>query len=515
MRRSLRTVLVPLGIYLAANFAVHGFAIPKVKVKWHGQRLLERADLEVAPARSLLLLHSQPPALNALLAFCLETSKGLGLRVQSVVTTLVTGIGAGAIVLVFALVAALTRSHWLAAAAAGAAALDPGFQFFRLWFLAAILVYFLIAVTLFLAFKALDSGERRWLAAAILATTLLPNTKSVFHPGWALAFAGLLVALFVAIHRKPVFARRSDAVMTSMGFLLLLFAWPAKNAYLFDSFAFSSWSALNVARETPVRSKTLHRYLRKGSVSAEVKTDLERFQRRFGDSQIHILARPTRANGARNRNHYAFVSTRDELLREAMHYRLTHLRWWLESGLVNYGKWTRATFVQPYSEQIRGSWDGWYPRFARAVRATFFADLGSLLRRLAGHPEPDGSQQHPAVLSGRWTPYGLLMFPGLIVFASLMIARDLAGPRLSRRKPHPPGNPASPVQLGRGFGAATGLSILCLFTMCWHLVAVCLTDGAEGNRMRFGVSLCFLVLAVTVFASGWETVKARRARPGG
>ena len=199
-----------------------------------------------------------------------------------------------------------------------------------------------------------------------------------------------------------------------------------------------------------------------------------------------------------------------------MHYRVTHRRWWFESGLVNYRKWTRATFVQPYSERIRGSWDGWYLRFARVVRATFFPDMGGLLRRMAGRPEPDGSEQHPAVLSGRWTLYGLLVFPGLLLLVVLMIARDLAGLRPRRRGPHRwPGNPASPVQLGRGFGSATGLSILCLFTIGWHLVAVCLTDGAEGNRMRFGVSLCFLVLTVLALASGWETVKARRTRPSG
>ncbi len=489
IRRSLRSVLVPLGIFFAANFAVHGFEVPEVTVKWNGQRLLERVDLEESPARSLLLLHSQPPALNALLVLCLETSRVVGLPVKSVVTVLVTGVGAGSIVLIYLLVAALTKSHWFGSAVACAAALDPGFQFYRLWFLAAILVYFLTAATLFLAFKALDSGDRRSLAAAVFVVPLLPNTKSVFHPAWALVFALLLVVLFMKIHQKSAIAKRSDTVLASMGFLLLLFAWPAKNAYLFGAFAFSSWSSYNVALETPVRSEALARYLRDGSASAEMKADIGRFRDRFGDSQLHILARPTRANGRRNFNHYAFLSTKTELLEKAIDYRTTHLRWWLKRSLVNYSKWTRATFVHPYSGKIRGPWDGLYLKYAGGVRATFFADLGFLLRWITGQPESEGSKQRATLLEGRWTLYGLLLFPGLLVLVSILIAKDL----------------------GRGCSAGTGISILCLFTICWHLVAVCLTDGAEGNRLRFGVAPCSFILAICVLCRGWEIVKARRA----
>ncbi len=489
MRRSLRSVLVPLGIYFAASLVAYGVFIPKVTVKWNGQRLLERVDHERSPARSLLLLHSQPPALNALLALCIQTSRVVGLPVKSVVTVLITGVGAASVVLVYFLVAGLTKSHGFGSAAACAAALDPGFQFFRIWFLAGILVYGLIAATLFLAFKALDGGDRRALAAAVLTVPLLSNTKSVFHPAWALVFILLLVVLFIKIHRRPAFARRRDAVLTSMGFLLLLFAWPAKNAYLYGSFAFSSWSGFNVARGTPVRSESLERYLRDGSTSPEIRADIERFRERFGDSQLHILTRPTRRNGRRNRNHYAFVSTKAELTEKALHYRTTDLPRWLKSSLVNYRRWTRATFVHPYTEEIRGSWTGPYQEVARYVRALFFADLGSLLRRLADRPEPEGSKPWARVLDGRWTPYGLLVFPGLLVLVSILIAKDLA----------------------RACGVETGIWILCLFTVCWHLAAVCLTDGAEGNRMRFGVTPCSLVLAFCLLARGWETVKARRA----
>ena len=490
MRRLLRSALVPLGVYLAASLAAYGSIVPQVTVKWNGQRLLERADLESSPARSLLLLHSQPPVLNALLVFCLQTSKVVGLPVKSVATALVTAVGAGSIVLVYFLVAGLTKSYGFGAAAACVAALDPGFQFYRIWFLAAILVHFLTVATLFLAFKALHSGDRRNLVAAVLAVTLLPNTKSVFHPAWALVLVLLLVVLFMKIHRKAAFGNRSGAALAAMGFLLLLFAWPAKNALLFGLFEFSSWSGFNVARGTPVRSEALERYLRDGATSAAMKADIARFRDRFGDRQLHILTEPTRANGSRNRNHYAFVSTQAELMREALHYRTTHLRWWLESGLVNYQKWTRATFVHPYSEEIRGTWAGLYRTYVRTVRALFFADLGFLLRWIADPPESEDRVQRATLLAGRWTLYGLLVFPGWLVLASLLIAKDL----------------------GRGCTAGTGISILCLFTICWHLLAVCLTDGAEGNRMRFGVTPGSLVLAIWVLSRGWEAVKARRTR---
>ncbi len=469
MNRPLRTVLASLGIYLAVTLVVHGFDIPRVKIKWNGQRLIERTDLETAPARSLLLLHSQPPALNGLLILCIETAKIAGTSVDAPATVLLSALNIGSVALLFALVAAATKSRRLGLLTAIAATLDPGFQYYRLWFLAASLVYFLVAAILFLAYKALASGQRRWLIAAILAVPLLPNTKSMFHPTWALAFVGLLVVFFVKIHRKPAFSKRSEALLTSMGFLFFLFAWPVKNAILFDSFTFSTWAGFNISRETPIRSPILEKYLLDGTISPEVHEDIERFSRRFGEHQLHILTRPTRANGTRNRNHYTFISTQEELVHRALSYRMNHPGEWFRSGFENYQLWTRATFVHPYSERIRGTWDGWYRDFVRAVRATFFFDTGS-----------------------RWTPYGLLLFPGLLALVSVTIASDLR----------------------RGLEAETGLSILCLFTILWLLAVVCLTDGAEGNRLRFGISPCVLALTATVFARGWQTVKVWRTRLG-
>ncbi len=483
-------LLLPAGIYLLASLTFFGFGFQRVKIHWSSFQLLDRQDLAHSPTRSLLLLHSQPPVLNALLASCLRVSSKLDIPVRTGAACFFHGLGLASAVLIFMLVADLTRSRALASAATAAMLLDPGFHVFQHVFFYPFILHFMITATLFLACKAMHGGDFRYVAGAALASALIPNTRTLFHPAWALAFCLLLIVLVVNIHGYGAVLRGKAKLITAAAFLILLFAWPLKNTLLFDTFSFSTWSGINLSRGTPVRSSMLDSYLRLGAVSPEVESRIATFSDRFGDRQLHILAQPTKRSGRRNWHHYTFIETEAELVREAVRYRLDNPEWWLTKTLVNYSRWTRASFVQPYTGEIRGPQKDVYRAYAGLYRSLFFADVRPYLR--------PGSDTEPSAASGlhppkRWTLFGTLGLPVLMAVTLVLIGRDIRS----------------------GISAQTGALILAVFILGWHLLVVCLTDGAEGNRMRFSVTPCLLVLGAVALARAGAHLRLAAARDDG
>ncbi len=482
-------LLLPVGIYLLASLAFHGFGHKRVKIKWSYVQLLDRQDLVSSPARSLLLLHSQPPVLNALLASCLGSSS-LGIRPRTCAIYLFYGLGLASSVLLFMLVADLTRSRALAAAATVAMLLDPGFHLFQHLFFYPFIIHFLVIAALLFSSRALIGGDLRYFAGAALTAAVITNTRSLFHPIWALIFFLLLMALVAIVHGRGVFLRRKTTLVTVV-FLALLLAWPVKNALLFGAFTFSTWSGVNLSRGTPVSSSVVDDYLNRGVVTPEIELKIERFARRFGDQQIHVLARPTRSNGTPNWNHYIFVETADELARDALRYRLANLNQWLLKTVINYSKWTRASFVQPYVEKIRGPNKDAYRAYASGYRSLFFADMRPLMKPVLDVVLSGVPQVRERLLKNRWTFFGAVGLPALLAVTLLLIGRGVR----------------------RGITAEIGALILALFILSWNLLVVCLTDGAEGNRMRFSVTPCLIVLgSVALNRVGARLL--RSVRPG-
>ena len=462
----------PVGLYLLACLAFHGFGYQRVAIQWSYAQLLDRQDLVRAPARSLLLMHSQPPVLNALLASCLRASSSLGIRPRTFATILFYGLGLAATVLLFLLIADLTRSRALATAATAAMLLDPGFHFFQHVFFYPFIIHFQVVAMLFLATRALIRGDGRYFAGAVWLSAAISNTRSLFHPIWALIFFLLLMALVAILHGRAAVVRGKTTLVTASIFLVLLFAWPLKNAMLFGSFSFSTWSGVNLSRGTPVRSITLDDYLRHGTVAPEVGSGIERFSARFGDRQIHILERATRRNGSRNWHHYTFVETENDLARDALEYRWANPDWWLLKTAINYSRWTRASFVQPYTEKIRGPKNDAYRAYAGGYRSLLFADVRPVLKPLFDVVLAGAPSARERLLSKRWTLFGTAGLPALLAVSFVLVGRGLR----------------------RGASAETGALILALFIAVWNLALVCLTDGAEGNRMRFSVTPCLIVL---------------------
>ncbi len=487
--RRLRLLLLPVGVYLLASLAFHGFGYQRVQIKWSNVRLLDRQDLAASPARSLLLLHSQPPVLNALLASCLRLSSGIGIRPRTGVTYLFYGLGLTSAVLIFMLVADLTRSRVLAAAATVAMLLDPGFHFFQHVFFYPFIVHFLVVAILFLATRALIHGDFRYFAGAALISTAIPNTRSLFHPVWALVFFLLLAVLVAILHGRGAVVRPRVTPIVASVFLVLLFAWPLKNAVLFGTFTFSTWSGVNLSRGTPVSSGFLDDYLNRGVVSPEVEAEIERFARRFGDQKIHVLARPTRHGGTRNWHHYTFVETSGDLARDALRYRLANPDWWLLKTAINYSRWTRASFVQPYTEEIRGPKKDTYRAYAGGYRALFFSDVRPLLKPVLDLVLAWAPRARDRLLERRWTLFGTAGLPALLAVTLVLVVRGVR----------------------RGISAQTGALILALFILGWNLLLVCLSDGAEGNRMRFSVSPCLIVLGAVALSRAGGFLRRGRA----
>jgi hypothetical protein len=136
--------------------------------------------------------------------------------------------------------------------------------------------------------------------------------------------------------------------------------------------------------------------------------------------------------------------------------------------------WTRASFIDPHHGFVMGPPSSTYQAWARFVNDILFADL----RPAIEDRWPDWSVHRYAVtLRNRPVPYSLF---GVIVLPSVLVALSLAGLRHSRE-----------------LGGAAALLVLAIVVP--PMVAVCLTDGQEGGRMRFAampvlvIGCCWLV----------------------
>ena len=73
----LRRRLVPVGIFLVSVLLAEAVGF-EMRIPWSHYQVLDRQVLEATPFGALLLLHSQPPMMNALLALGYNEREALG-----------------------------------------------------------------------------------------------------------------------------------------------------------------------------------------------------------------------------------------------------------------------------------------------------------------------------------------------------------------------------------------------------------------------------------------------------
>jgi uncharacterized membrane protein YqjE len=460
--------LLPIGLYLLAITAFRFLGFDTTDVPWWYYQILDREAITIAPVRSLFLLHSQPPLLNTILAFFIRLSELVGVDLNTLITYLFYTLGGISTLLLYFLIFDMTSSWALAGCAIALMLSDPGYHFFQHRYFYPFILHFLLIVVMFFIGKVLRTCKFLFLYGSIAAIALISNTSSLFHPVWAVLYYLLLLYLLSILHGPDRILRRKQTLIASLIFITLLIAWPLKNLFVFNTFSFSSWTGFNLSRETPVQSNTLSAYLAWGEVSDQTKANIKSFAIQFGEDQIKLLTQPTKSDGSRNWNHYVFIETNDYLAKEAIQWRISHPNAWIATALANYGKWTRPTYVHPYTDEIRGPTNTMYVKYTQAHRQLFFADVGRYLEAL-----------YPGVINGPITLFGTVTLPSLTVLTFLVF--------LVRWRYVP-----------RRLSVETSMLILAGIVVAWVLIVPSLTDGIEGNRMRFCVTPCLLVMTVVV-----------------
>lgn len=484
--------LLPVALYAAARGIAWALGL-RMEIHWAMLQLLDRQELVERPLTALTLLHGQPPGLNALAAAVLAAASRLGIAPETVTATLFTLLGLAGTVLLFRLALALAGSPAVAALVTAAALADPGFHVFSSVLFYPLPLWFLLLAGLACAHRWIAGGGDRWLLATALALAATGLTRALFHPLWAAGFLALTVAARRRLSHRPPGAtadrpqppRWRPVAAAALLALGLLAAWPLKNALLFGRPVISSWTGFNLARGTPVPRPLVAAFIDRGEVAGELA---ERWQRRGSAAWLRddpLLTAVVKRPGGRNWNHYVFLLTGRDLTRRAVAWRLRHPGAWAAQAAAHYAMWARPTYVDSYWSRPRGPDRPLYRAWCAAHSAVLFADLRPLVERLT----PGAAVHRRAVVWAGPVPYTLFALVGLP--ALLAAAAAAAWRRRGRRS------------------AADAVAALAAFDLLWTLVVPCLSDGLEGNRMRFASAPMLLLLAVYA----WRGLLGGRSEP--
>jgi len=463
------------GLSTAAAAAV-GF---RFWVPWVVYQLLDAAELRRAPLTSLLALHAQPPALNALLAAALHLGGFLGCGPEPVLAVLFFLLGGAVAVLLAELVHALTGSFWLALAAVLLAVADPALHVYRTVFFYELPLAALLLTALAAAWRFLNRGGEASLLLFVLAAGGMCLLRSLYHPVWAVAMFALLV--YGRTRLAPGTPRRAVWLRSAAVLVVLVGVWPLKNALLFGSPVMTSWQGYNLARGTGAQSPALWSYLETGTVPVALQQQWRQSAPTFL-RDMPVLVAPEKSDGGRNWNHYIFLLTNRELERDALHWRREHPGAWLRQSLAFYLLWGRASYLDSYWEAARGPDNPLYRGYARWHERLLFPDLRGVIVRLT----PTAPLHGDTTVWGGPAPYTLFALLGLPI---LLIVLAVLLPRRLRTDP------------------AAWVALLAAITLLWVLIVPCLTDGLEGNRMRYPVSPCVLLLTAWAGAAAWRAIR--------
>ena len=475
---------LPLALYLLFLFFFYHLWFTSVDVPWGYFQILDKNALTVSPLRSIFLLNSQPPILNSLLAIVIQLHLITGASISTMATGIFYFLGAISTILFYQVLLEITKSRTISACLIAVMLADPGYHIFQNKFFYPFIIHFILIVAIFAFNKLIRTQKLHYLYATLFPLALLSNTQSLFHPLWALITFAIIIYILSTTHGAGKLGRNKHVWGSAIMFIVLLFAWPTKNLILFDKFTYTSWEGYNLARGTPVKSDTLNNYLNYGIVPKEVKTALNKFERRFGAEQIQLLAGTIKSDGTRNWNNYVLIDTDNRLTEEALKWRIENPEAWFKIFVTNYLHWTRATYRQSYTDKILGPTNNRiYLHYARIHSALFFSEI-----HLPDKFNPDPSSGQTITI------FGAVTLPIILALLVFVMAREWVTSR-------------------RHISADMATLALTSFIFLWDFFIPCLTDGAEGNRMRFYVTPCLIIMTVIIGKTFLSPKKLRRYPP--
>lgn len=466
--------------------AVKGVALDTSGLSWYWQ-FLDPSLLEADLAKSLWLLHSQPPGFNAFLGVVVKLfHEGPNRRAAFSVAYVIFGI-----VLHGALFSSLLTARvgrWYSVAWTLLFAFSPGSILYENW-----LFYSYPVAALVITAAALTGPASRgksgalWGLGGVVALAAL--TRSSLHLLWVVSIAGVLLMGWPQ-HRRRFLFPAALAVALTLGLY-------AKNGILFGSFSASSWGGLSLSKlavdQTPPAE--LDVLIAEGTVApiARIMTfrDLDEYAP-ADRADPEALLPPTRhpsldsilkSNGNRNVNHRGYVTVGRRYAeaswamlraRPATYIMNWQRAWWTYANPVaeywdlDLNRRRIATTHSLYNRYLYGVWGEWTP----TVEPHFAFKVESLRTRF----------------SIGW-------------MALLLIALIWTPIRLLRDRVH-----------RRAFDASTSLLVFAWCTIAFCAIVANSIEVGENHRIRFEVEpLIFLLVAATVDDLGRRLY---RPRPG-
>lgn len=466
--------IIPLILFGFSQAAAWHFGFRMIKIPWNYWQLLDQRELLLHPFNSLLLLHSQPPLLNGFLAFLLQASRLLpgSINFWAGLTFLV--IGLISTLFFYSLSFSLTHSHILSSFAVLLYLVNPTTLIYSHLFFYSYLLSSALIVLIYLIYHYLQNDSSRsilYLTGATIVLAVISLLRSLYHPLWSLGVLFLLLILPPILDIKKWRSCLSYKIILTLSLIGILALWPIKNKILFDQFTYSTWTGFNLTRFTPEESRIINFYWRYGIVPTKIAEEYQEFSEKYEIQHPDVLTEVNKTHGGRNWNHFLFTVVNEELSQKGISYRFQHLKFWFFRITTHYFHWSYPGFVDPYFYQIQGPKSKSFSDYTSRIQSAFFFDFRSFLQqnhRIAKLIKKNFVEGNSEKV--RLTAFGLLGFPLLLIlFGSVLINLY----------------PDNRVELIT--------YLLMLYTILWVLLVPLLTDGFEGNRMRFAVLPYFLL----------------------
>lgn len=461
-------------------------------IPWHYYHLLDRCALTDHPLESLLLLHSQPPLMNGMLAAMICCSDLFGISLEATANTISTLVGLTGTILLYDIVFVLLRSKAMALVAVLLSLSEPGFPLFSHVFFYEFPSHFLHIVLISLSIRYFRGGKRKLIYLIVFLLASASLLRVLYGPPWAIAVFLLIIFLRHRICAVDNPRQRPVHLAPFLLLILLLAIWPAKNYLVFKKPIYSSWIGYNLSKGTPVKDARLVQYLDTGTVPITLKEQAH-IPKWIHDPSDNVLTSPSKSNHARNWNHFVFLLVTDDLASRALSYRFTHLGRWLDHAKSYYLRWGRATYIDPNTSEtflVPMHISNAYIWFAQLYRHILHFDLRPVLTGMSRGPVV--AQRVDADSPTPWPIFSVIFLPAVVIVSIVYLKR--------RRKNH---------------SWKYACFLLLFFLLLWPMVVVCYTDGSEGNRMRFSTNAVLIILILYNVKNLRISLRAKRRRRRG
>jgi hypothetical protein len=487
---------IPLILFGFSHILAYSFGFRMIKIPWNYWQLLDKRELIIHPLNSLLLLHSQPPLLNGILAFFLHVSQQLPGSINLWMTSLFLAIGLISTLLFYSLNYSLTDSHLLASFIVIVYLVNPTTLIYSHLYFYPYLLSSAMIVLVYLFYNYLKYDQDKsilYLLGVVILLALITLLRSLFHPLWSFGILFFLLILPTLLNVKKRKSWIIYKIMLILFLITVLSIWPIKNQILFDQFTYSTWTGFNLTRYTPEESQVINNYWKYGAVPTYINEKYIKFSEKYDLQHPKVLTEINKSTGGRNWNHFLFAVVNKKLTQKGLSYRFQKLKLWFFRIITHYFHWTYPSFVNSYSYQIKGPENKLFSIYSSGIRSASFFDFRPFLQQ---NPTIDKLIEKNFIQGNRekvrLTAFGLLGFPLLIVlFGSVLITLY----------------PHNRVEFI--------IYLLSMFTILWVLFIPILTDGFEGNRMRFAVFpyfLLFISKAVHLLVQKLSSTKEKQTR---